>query len=101
METKCRQRLDRTFNMLWGPLSNYMALYILAPGIDCLCDNSKHPAATRREQKYLKTGVKASSSSGYRRKELYQNIASGTALHHPRKDPSKSNQETPINGCRL
>ena len=30
-----RQRLDRTFNMLLGPSSNYIVLYVLAPGIDC------------------------------------------------------------------
>ena len=38
---------------------------------------------------YLKTRVKA-QSLGYQRKELCKNVATSAALHHPRKDPSKS-----------
>ena len=49
------------------------------------------------ERKYPKTGVKALSSE-YRRKELCQNVGTGTALHHPQKD--HSNQEMPISACR-
>ena len=65
---------------------------------DTVTTAGKHPLANRNERKYLKTGAKA-SSSGYQRKELCQNVATGAALHHTRKNPSKSNQETPMTGC--
>lgn len=89
--TQCWQRLDRTFNWSLGLCSNLIC------GRLCSCSWHRLPRLTWKKWKYLKTGVKT-SSSGYRRKELCQNVATDAALHHPRKDPSKRNQETPTTG---
>ena len=63
----CWQPLERTFNMRMGVSGSYLVFYFLAPNIDCLnakmfkadrqSEHSKHPAATRKKRKYLKTGV--------------------------------------------
>ena len=39
------------------------------------------------------------SSQRHQRRELCKTIANSAALHHPRKDPGKSDQETPITDC--
>lgn len=78
--TKCCQHLDRMFNMLLIDHS-FEQLYVLICSCtrhrlpQCLtaqgwhCEHRKHPVATRKDRKYLKTGV-TESSSGYRSKEL-------------------------------
>ena len=60
--------------------------------------HGKHLVATEKERKNLKTGGKA-SASGYQERSSVIMYQLARHLHHPRRDPSKINQETPIAGC--
>lgn len=104
--TKCCQHLDKMFNMLLIPLSNYMFLSVLAPGIDCLNAKLLKADTVNTESILLpleKTENTWRLESGNHHQDTkersfyvqeYSNWHSITS-----SSESKSNQEMPITGC--